>query len=227
MPSAIVTGAGSGIGRATADALAARGLDVALLGRTEARLRETERALARHGRRVLVLCGDVSSSAELEAAAKQALAELGAPAVVVCNAGTAGRLAHVEEIADTEWGRVIATNLTGVFLTTRAFLPAMRAAKRGRVVHVASISSTLGTARMSSYCASKWGVVGFMKSLAEELRGSGVQTMAVLPGSVDTAMLQASGFAPRMAPEDVARTIAYLALDAPDAMNGSAVEMFG
>jgi 3-oxoacyl-[acyl-carrier protein] reductase len=227
MPSAIVTGAGSGIGRATADALAARGLDVVLLGRTEATLRETARALARHGGRVLALRADVSRGPELEAAATRAIAELGAPAVVVCNAGTAGRLAPVEELAEAEWADVIATNLTGVFLTTRAFLPAMRAAKRGRVVHVASISSTLGTPRMSAYCASKWGVVGFMKSLAEELRGSGLQTMAVLPGSVETPMLRTSGFAPKMTPEDVARTIAYLALDAVDAMNGSAVEVFG
>jgi 3-oxoacyl-[acyl-carrier protein] reductase len=92
---------------------------------------------------------------------------------------------------------------------------------------VGSISSTLGTAKMSAYCASKWGVVGFMKALAEELRGTGLQTMAILPGSVDTAMLKGSGFAAQMTAEDVAGTIAYAALDAPDALNGSAIEVFG
>jgi 3-oxoacyl-[acyl-carrier protein] reductase len=103
----------------------------------------------------------------------------------------------------------------------------MKERARGRIVHVGSISSILGTPNLSAYCASKWGVVGFMKSLAEELRGTGLQTMAVLPGSVDTQMLEGSGFVAQMTAEDVAGTITYAALDAPDAMNGSAIEVFG
>ena len=72
---------------------------------------------------------------------------------------------------------------------------------------MASISATLGTPRLSAYCASKWGVVGFTKALAEELRGTGLAALAVLPGSVDTPMLEGSGFAPAMQPEDVARRV--------------------
>ncbi len=90
-----------------------------------------------------------------------------------------------------------------------------------------SISSTLGTARQSAYCAAKWGVVGFVKSLAEEVRGSGVQAMVVLPAGVDTDMLRESGFPAQMTAEHVAKVVTFAALDAPDAMNGSAVEMFG
>ena len=92
-------------------------------------------------------------------------------------------------------------NLKGTFLTARAFVPSMVEKKRGRFVAIGSISSTLGTARQSAYCAAKWGIVGFVKSLAEEVRGSGVQAMCVLPGSVDTEMLAGSGFAAQMTAE--------------------------
>ena len=103
----------------------------------------------------------------------------------------------------------------------------MLAAGRGRFVHVASISSTIGCPNNASYAASKWGLVGLSKSLAEELRGTGLASTAILPGSVDTEMLRGSGFDPQMTPDDVASTITYLALDAPLAINGSAVEVFG
>jgi len=126
-----------------------------------------------------------------------------------------------------DWDAVIRVNLTGTFLVSRAFLPAMLARGRGRIVNVASISATLGTAKQAAYNASKWGVIGFTKSLAEELRGTGLQALAVLPGAVDTTMLVGSGFAPQMTAEEVAGTLVFAALDAPDAMNGSALEVFG
>jgi 3-oxoacyl-[acyl-carrier protein] reductase len=103
----------------------------------------------------------------------------------------------------------------------------MLGAKEGRVVNVSSISGTVGSPRQAAYAAAKWGVIGFTKSLAEELCGTGVQALCVVPGSVDTEMLKGSGFPPRMSPEDVARVVIYAALDAPSAMSGSAVEMFG
>jgi 3-oxoacyl-[acyl-carrier protein] reductase len=118
-------------------------------------------------------------------------------------------------------------NLKGTFLVTRALLPPMLQRRQGRIINVASISATLGTPRLSAYCAAKWGVVGFTKSLAEELRESGLQAIAVLPGSVDTDMLKGSGFLPQMTPEEVAGVIVYASLDAPAAMNGSAIDVFG
>src|SRR6201999_2456219 len=102
------------------------------------------------------------------------------------------------------WDEQLDVNTRAPFLLTQAFLPEMRKAKAGRIIHVASISSTLGSALGSAYCASKWALIGFMKSLALELSGSGVTTLAVLPGSVDTAMLEGSGFSPRMTAEEVA-----------------------
>lgn len=215
---AVVTGASRGIGRATAEAFAARGAIVALLGR------HCESVAAAIAGRAYEC--DVANSVSVAAASAAALADLGAPDVVVNNAGVVERAA-VDTMTDEQWDHVLGVNLRGPFLVTRAFLPSMRARGTGRIIHVASISSTLGTARQSAYCASKWGVVGFMKSLAEELRGTGLQTMAILPGSVDTAMLVGSGFSPQMTAADVALEIVHLALDAPAALHGSAVEMFG
>ncbi len=227
MPLAVVTGAGSGIGRAIALALARRGLDVALVGRTEGPLREVAAEAAQAGRKTLVALADVSVAAEVSRAAGEIVRALGTPHVVVNNAGIAGRKARIEELGEDEWDAVMGANLRGLFLVTRALLPAMRAAGTGRLVTIASISSTLGSPGLAAYAASKWGAVGFTKSLAEELRGSGLQALAVLPGSVDTPMVKVGGFPPQMSPADVAGLVVYAALDAPDAMNGSAIECFG
>ena len=226
MAVAVVTGAGSGIGRASAVALARRGLDVALVGRTEATLRGVAKDVEASGVRAAVVPADVSREEDVRRAAA-AIFLLGVPRVIVNNAGTAGRKARIEETSVSDWDGVLAVNLKGVFLVCRAFLPAMRDARTGRIVTIASISATLGTAGLAGYCASKWGALGFTKSLAEELRGSGLQAMTVLPGTVDTPMAAVGGFPPRMTPDDVARLVVFTALDAPDAMNGASIECFG
>ena len=217
----IVTGANRGIGLATSEAFAQAGLRVAMVGRNRDAIDEQA---SRVGARA-VYC-DVSDALAIERAFKPLLADWGAPRAVVHNAGIVRR-ASVESATDDDWHASLATNLSAPFYLTRTTLPIMRAAGRGRHVYIASISSTLGTPRLSAYCASKWGVIGLMKSVAEELRGSGLQAIAVLPGSVDTDMLKGSGFAPQMTPADIAGTVLYAALHAPDAMNGSALEVFG
>ena len=222
----MVTGAGRGIGLSTALAFADRGYDVALLGPHVELLEGAAAQVRQRGVRALVARCDVSVSSDVDSARDRVVAEWGAPVVVVNNAGVVER-SVVHEMSEAAWDHVIGVNLKGTFLVTRAFLPAMLLKKSGRIVSVGSISSTLGTPKLAAYCAAKWGVVGFTKALAEELRGTGVQTLCVLPGSVDTDMLKGSGFAPEMSADDVARTLVYAALDAPAAMNGSAMEMFG
>jgi 3-oxoacyl-[acyl-carrier protein] reductase len=223
---AVVTGGGRGIGRAISLELAKRGCDLALLGRSLESLAASAEDVVAAGRRALAVPCDVANADAVEAAAARVMTDLGVPNIVVANAGIVHR-APVQSMSEREWDEVLDVNLKGTFLVTRAFLPRMLDLQRGRFIAIGSISSTLGTARQSAYCAAKWGTVGFVKSLAEELRGTGLQAMCVLPGSVETDMLKGSGFAAAMKPEDVARTVTFLALDAPDAMNASSVEVFG
>ncbi len=222
MTVAVVTGASRGIGRAIAEALGARGLQVALLARSQPGLAEVASAIPG----AMPIPCDVADEGSVEAAKVRVLSELGTPAVVVPCAGILRRGA-VPSLALADFEEVLRVNLTGTFLTARAFLPAMLAARRGRIVAVASISATLGTPEASAYNASKWGLVGFVKSLAEELRETGLQALCVSPGAVDTDMLKRTPFEPAMTASDVAGLVTYLALDAPAAMNGAAVDCFG
>lgn len=224
---AVVTGASRGIGRATAIGLARRGVRVALLGRSSPMLDDAAEAAQAAGAEARPFVCDVAREDDVARAAEEVLASMGTPRLVINNAGIVRRGPRVEETSPVDWDDVVAVNLRGPFLVSRAFLPAMIHAKHGRFVHVASISATIGSPGAASYAASKWGLVGFSKSLAEELRGTGLQSIAVLPGSVDTEMLTGSGFEPQMSAEDVAGFILYTALDAPSAINGAALEMFG
>ncbi|HEY6098269.1 MAG TPA: SDR family oxidoreductase [Anaeromyxobacter sp.] len=219
---AIVTGGGRGIGAAVARALTARGLAVTVFARTAG---ELDRVVAGGGA-ALAVAGDVRREedvARLVAAHERAH---GPVDVLVNDAGIVAR-APVEELSPATFREVLDVNLTGAFLCARAVVPGMKARRRGRIVNVASISGTLGTAHAAAYNASKWGLIGLTKCLAEELRASGVQCLAVSPGSVDTEMLKKTPYAPDMTPEDVARVVVFAALDAPNAMTGSNVEVFG
>ncbi len=223
---AVVTGGGRGIGRAIALDLARRGCDIVLLGRSTGSLAAAAAEVVGTGQKVLALSCDVANSKAVADASARVFAEFGVPSVVVSNAGVVHR-ASIASMTEEQWDDVVDVNLKGTFLVTRAFLPRMLELKRGRFVAIGSISSTLGTARQSAYCAAKWGTVGFVKSLAEELRGSGLQAMCVMPGAVATDMLKGGDFTAAMQPEDVAKIVTFLALDAPMAMNASSVEVFG
>jgi 3-oxoacyl-[acyl-carrier protein] reductase len=224
---ALVTGASRGIGRAAALAFAARGVDLALWGRPSAGLRETVARCAGAGVRAEAYACDLGDGGSIERAARDTLVAQGAPTAVIHNAAVLERGPRIHEIDPQSWERVLAVNLTGPFLTTRALLPAMLRAGRGRFVFVASISATIGSPQMAHYGASKWGLVGLAKSLADELRGSELASIAILPGSVATEMLQQTPFEATMTPADVAAMIVFYALDAPAAVSGAAVEMFG
>jgi 3-oxoacyl-[acyl-carrier protein] reductase len=223
---AIVTGASRGIGRATALELARRGMDLALVGRESPELAESAARAGEQGGAARRVPCDLTDAQAIESAASGLLDSLGPPAIVVHCAGVIRR-GGVEGLTTENWDEQFAVNVRAPYVLTRALLPAMKQVRQGRMIFVGSISATLGTAGASAYCASKWALSGFVKSLAEELTDTGLLAMAVLPGSVDTEMLAGSGFSPRMSALDVARTLVHFALDAPLAHNGALVEMFG
>jgi 3-oxoacyl-[acyl-carrier protein] reductase len=222
----LLTGASRGIGRATALLLAKRGVELILLGRPSEALCDTAKSIKRVGGEVWLHRADLAKSEEVTSAMDAIIAQHGTPSIVINNAGVIHR-ELVESTTDGMWEAQLAVNLRAPFLITRAVLPLMKQAKKGRLLYIGSIASTLGTARSAAYCAAKWGLLGFVKSVAEELRDTGMMAMALLPGSVDTEMLVGSGFAPRITPEEVAQSLVYFALEAPLSHNGAAVEMFG
>jgi NAD(P)-dependent dehydrogenase (short-subunit alcohol dehydrogenase family) len=205
-----------------ARALTTRGVAVTVFARTAA---ELERVVA-GGAAALAVAGDVRREEDVARLVAAHERELGPADVLVNGAGILER-GLVEELSRAAFREVLDLTLPGAFLCARAVVRGLRARGRGRIVNVASISAAVGTAAGSAYNASKAGLVALTRCLAEELRGAGVQCLAVSPGSVDTAMLAKTPFAPEMTPEDVARVVVFAALDAPDAMTAANLEVYG
>lgn len=222
---AVVTGASRGIGLAIARRFLAAGARVAICARNRPALEAAARALD-GGERLLAVGCDVSRAAEVEELARAVEARLGVPDLVVNNAGIAVRK-RLDQLSETEWDSVLDVNLKGAFLVSSAFLGGMRVRGSGRILNLSSISGHVGTAGMVAYCASKHGLRGFTRALAEETREQGIQVNAICPGSVDTDMLVGSGFQPAMTPDAVAGVALYLAAEAPAALTGACIDIFG
>jgi NAD(P)-dependent dehydrogenase (short-subunit alcohol dehydrogenase family) len=225
---AVVTGASRGIGRATALALAKAGARVMGCARKTqgGSFVDDLDAEQREGCR-LIAC-DVRDGAEVNRLRDQVEGDFGPVDVLVNNAGIVAR-APLEALAEETWNDVVASNLTGTFLVTRAFLPGMKSRRGGRIINLSSIAGRAGTPMLSAYCAAKHGVVGLTRSLAEELRDHGIAVNAICPGSVDTEMLQQGmpGATPKMTPDDVAAVALFLATTAPAALTGACIDVFG
>ena len=197
---AVVTGGARGIGRAIAVEFAANGADVAVLDiagpvspasdakpATGDDMAETVRQVQAYGRRALAIRADIRDIAALRAAAGQVARDLGPIDIVVANAAIQ-RWKPLLEMEDTDWYDVIANNLNGTANTVRAFAPAMVERKRGRLILLSSMQGKHGTKDGSSYSASKWGILGLMKSAALELGQYNVTVNALIPGLVDTPL---------------------------------------
>lgn len=218
---AVVTGGSSGIGKATAELLVARGARVAVLARSAERLNELA---ARHAGKMLAVAGDVADLADVEKLFSQVETRFGKCDILVNNAG----MIDVAPLVDTtleQWQRMFAVNVEAIFLTCRRALPSMIERKRGAIVNVASISGVVGPKKFPgwvSYCASKGAVISLTEALAVEVKGSGVRVNSISPGSVDTPMwAEASGGArANMTPEEIAEMILFLASDRSRPMNG-------
>ncbi|HET9672766.1 MAG TPA: SDR family NAD(P)-dependent oxidoreductase [Actinomycetota bacterium] len=184
-PVAVVTGAGRGIGRAIALAFAGAGGDVVLAGRDPSTLEATAEVAAGAGAATLCVRTDVTSEGEVSALATAASERFGAVDTVVPNSGVGGPSGPLWELDRAGWDETFAVNVTGVFLTARAFLPAMLDRRRGSIVVLGSMTGKRPLWGRSPYAASKLALVGLVRTLALETAGRGVRVNLVSPGPVE------------------------------------------
>lgn len=208
---ALVTGAGKGIGKAVAIALAREGVHVALMARTESQLQEVAREIAALGVKTAVVTADVSDRQAVNAAVAQAQAELGFLDILINNAGTA-TFGKFLEIDPADWERNIQVNLMGVYYTTRAVLPRMIDQQTGDIINISSTAGQRGAAATSAYSASKFAVMGLTESLMQEVRKHNIRVSALTPSTVATELavelnLTDGNPAKVMQPEDLAELI--------------------
>jgi NAD(P)-dependent dehydrogenase (short-subunit alcohol dehydrogenase family) len=235
----LVTGAGSGIGRATARLAAAEGASVACADVDEQGLGETVEAIEADAGRALALHCNVTDPASVSATIGAAADALGGLHAVFNVAGIGG-FAHTEDVTFEEWNRIVGVNLTGTFLVSQAALPHLLTQRRSAIANVASVAGLNGQAYSAAYCASKWGVVGLTKALAVEYVKRGLRVNCVCPAGVKTPLMGKFGFpegadmdliarfglVPKFThPEEVAEALVYLASPAARSINGVALAL--
>lgn len=187
---AVVTGAGSGVGRAVALKLAAAGWRVAILGRRVEALQETIRLAGHDGTRITAYGCDVSDAPAIEATGERILAELGKVDALVNAAGTNTPQRSLEVLARQDYEGMIATNLNGAYYCVQAFLPQMRARKSGTIINIVSDAGLQASPKAGpAYVMSKFGLAGLTQSINAEERARGVRACAIFPGEIDTPLL--------------------------------------
>jgi 3-oxoacyl-[acyl-carrier protein] reductase len=214
---AVVTGAGRGIGRATAEALAGAGARVVLAARTTAEVEDAAATIRNHGGHATAVTTDVSQARDVDRLFEVATT-LGPPVVLVCAAAILHKVAFADTSLET-WDETLRINLTGTFLCCHRAFPLMREAGGGRIVNLASLSGVYGTEKfpgLAAYNVSKFGVVGLTEALAVEGGPHGISAICLSPGAVETEMLRRANPDLRagLTPADVATFIVSL-LDGP------------
>jgi NAD(P)-dependent dehydrogenase (short-subunit alcohol dehydrogenase family) len=227
---AIITGAGRGVGRATARRFAREGARVVLFSRTPGPLDETATDIAHEGGQVLSMAGDVSREEDVHALFQRAMDAYGRVDILVNCAGIVLVRPFVDMDAET-WDRVIAVNLRGTFLCCRQAFRVMLAQQSGVIINLSSLSGVRGVEKfpgLSAYNVSKAGVASLTEILAVEGKPFHIRVCAVSPGAVDTEMLRqaAPHLKAGMTPDDLAEILLFLADDSGRMLSGSNIEIF-
>lgn len=239
---AVVTGAGSGIGRAIAVKYAAEGASVVVTDLVKEKVEETAHLLEKAGAKVIAVAGDVSSDADVGRMIDAARSSWGTVDVLCNNAGVMDRLFPLHEVTDELWNKILGVNLGGAFYTCRRVLPLMLEKKSGTIVNIASVAGLHGGRGGAAYTASKHALIGLTKSIAWFYGPQGIRANALCPGAIETP-LGTSG-QPSMAgikrmqpyftalprsgqPEEIASVAAFLASSESAYVNGDALVVDG
>jgi len=227
---AIITGAGRGVGRATAQLFAQRGAQVVLFSRTQANLDETAASITHAGGNTLAIAGDVAQEEDVQNLFQVVRATYGRVDILINCAGMVAVRPFVEMDVAT-WDAVIAVNLRGTFLCCREAFRCMAEQKQGVIVNISSLSGVKGVEKfpgLSAYNVSKSGVAGLTEILAVEGKPYNIRVCAISPGAVDTEMLRqaAPHLKAGMTPEDMAEMLLFLADDSGRFLSGSNIEIF-
>lgn len=209
---AFITGGARGIGRATAIALAKEGVHVGLLARTESALKEVTEEIEALGVKASYAVADVASQEQAEKAVAALTESLGTADILINNAGIAS-FGTVLEMEPAEWKRILDVNVMGTYHVTRAVLPQLIDKNRGDIVTIASTSGLNGAATSSAYSASKFAVIGFTESLAQEVRRNNIRVSALAPSTVatdlafDLDLIKENDESKTIQPEDIADVV--------------------
>jgi NADP-dependent 3-hydroxy acid dehydrogenase YdfG len=212
---AVVVGAGRGIGRAIAVELGRAGARVALAARSRSELEDTGKVI---GSSASVFPTDIRDKDQVHELLDQTASGLG-PVDILVNSAGLGIFGPVVQFTDHDFSTLIDTNLRGTFFACRYVLPSMIERKTGHIINIASIAGKVGSANRAVYCASKFGVVGFSESLADEVRQYGIRVSVICPGSTDTAFSgdkHGKARGKMLRPEDVAYAVRMLVMQEPN-----------
>lgn len=246
---ALVTGGGTGIGKAIAHVLAQNGANVAIASRNLPHLERTSRHFEELGLAVLPLKMDVRSKTDVQRAVAVITSKWGAVHILVNNAGQSG-LSMMDDPDDTKWHDIIETNLNGLYLVTKAVLENIPDHAGGRIINISSVLGKFGVPGYTAYCTTKHGVIGFSRALALEVVGRGITVNAICPGWVDTDMAalginetaamqgitpeefraQATAAVPIkrfLQADEIAELVGYIASDAARGITGQALNICG
>lgn len=182
---ALITGAGKGIGKALAGALAYEGVNVGILARTAGDLDQVAKELKKHGVKIATAVADVADIEQVNAAVEKIRVELGSIDILVNNAGIAA-FGGFLELDPAKWEQIIRVNLLGVYYVTRAVLPSMIEKKTGDIINISSTAGQRGATSTSAYSASKFGLIGLSESLMQEVRKYNIRVTALTPSTIAT-----------------------------------------